>query len=83
MEGTLLKPYCYVPPQRVGFVFAPFCSENSYRLYILPILVRNQVWFLRELRNCINVVVVKPLQNIYLAISKLDPYNYMDTRLRR
>ena len=28
---SLYKPYGYVPPQKVGF-FAPFWSENRYRL---------------------------------------------------
>ena len=46
-----------------GRVFAPFWSENRYTAGIpsippLPILLWNQVWFLRELRECMNVFIV-------------------------
>ena len=52
--GTpLYKPYRYVSPHRVG-VFAPFWSENWYRL----IFDRNRVWLSRGLRECMNVFIV-------------------------
>ena len=35
-----------------GRVFAPFWTENGYTL-----LVWNRVWFLRELRECMNVFI--------------------------
>ena len=48
--GTpLLKPYKYVPPQRVGF---------STVLVCVLILVWNQVWFSRALRQCLDVFIV-------------------------
>ena len=38
-----------------GYAFAPFGLKTGIDF---PILVRNQVWFSRELRECINVSVV-------------------------
>ena len=35
-------------------IFAPFLSESG-TVYTLPVLVCNKVWFLRELRDCMNV----------------------------
>ena len=37
-----------------GMVSAPFWSENENR----PILVWNQVWFSRKLRECMNLFIV-------------------------
>ena len=37
--------------------FAPYWSENGYKL-CLCILVWNRVWFLRKLRECMNVFIV-------------------------
>ena len=56
--GTLLyKLYRHVPPNRVGF-FAPFWTEYTLT-YTLPILVWNRVWFSTELREYLNVFIVK------------------------
>ena len=48
--GTpLFKPYKYVPPQRVGFATVLVC---------VLILIWNQVWFSRALRQCLDVFIV-------------------------
>ena len=54
--GTpLYKPHRYVPPvKRYGF----WAFLVWKRVYTLPILVRNRVWFSKELRECMNVFVV-------------------------
>ena len=38
-------------------VFGLFWSENGLKV-ILPILVWNQVWFLRKLQECMNVFII-------------------------
>ena len=54
--GTPLhKPYRYVPPPRVGFLGLFGLKTGRY---ILPILVWNQVWFSRELWECVDVFIV-------------------------
>ena len=56
--GTpLYKLYRYVPPHRVGFLRG-FGLKTGIRIYTLPILVWNRVWFLREVRDCKNVFIV-------------------------
>ena len=47
----LYKPYRYVPPHRVGFLHR-FGLKTG--LIHFAILVWNQVWFSRELRECMN-----------------------------
>ena len=43
----LYKPYRYVPPHREGV-----CAVSVWkRIYTLPILIWNRVWFSRELRT--------------------------------
>ena len=54
-DTPLYKAYRYVSHQRVGF-FAPFGLKTGQ--YTLFILLRNQVWFLREIRECTNVLIV-------------------------
>ena len=39
-----------------GVILAPFWSEKGHRL--CPFYVWNRVWFLRELRECMNVFIV-------------------------
>ena len=50
---TLTKLYSHVPSHRVGFL-----RRFGLRVFTLPILVWNRVWFLRELRECMNVFIV-------------------------
>ena len=58
--------HLYVPPHRVGFLRRfglKTGTKNRYTAGIpslpaLPILLWNQVWFLRELRECMNVFIV-------------------------
>ena len=53
--GTPLYKLCrFVPPNRVGFLRRFVCK----RVYTLPILVWNRVWFSGELRECVNVFII-------------------------
>ena len=47
--------FIYVPPRGVGFL-RRFGLKKG--IPALPILVWNRVWFLRELRECMNVFIV-------------------------
>ena len=47
--------FIYVPPHGVGFL-RRFGLKKG--IPALPILVWNRVWFLRELRECMNVFIV-------------------------
>ena len=63
-RGTPLNnPYSYVPPQRVGF---------WKRVYILPMLVWNRVWFSRKLhiRECMNVFVERAIYEFEVDFKK-------------
>ena len=61
-RGTpLYNPYSYVPPQRVGF---------WKRVYILPMLVWNRVWFSRKLRECMNVFVERAIYEFEVDFKK-------------
>ena len=49
--GTpLYKLYSHVPSHRVGFL-----RRFRLRVFTLPILVWNRVWFLRELRRSVRI----------------------------
>ena len=50
----LYKLYKYVPLHRVGFLSRLVWK----RVYTLPILVWNRVWFLRGLQECMDVFIV-------------------------
>ena len=49
-DTPLYKSYRYVPPHYAILVWK--------RVYTLPILVWNRLWFSRELRECMNVFIV-------------------------
>ena len=56
--GTpLYKLYRFVPPGRVGYL-SRFGLKTGI---VLPILVWNRDWFSRELRECMNVIIVSIL----------------------
>ena len=51
----LIQEYAHATPK--GMVFAPFRSENMYKLCPYN-MVGKRVWFSRELRECVSVFVI-------------------------
>ena len=50
----LYKPYSYMPPYRVGFLRRFGLKTGIHFAHF----VWNRVWFLRELRECMNVFII-------------------------